>query len=35
MSKIDPTRLERDSLVKTLGIRILEATPQKVVARWK
>ncbi|ADD28855.1 hotdog fold thioesterase [Meiothermus ruber] len=35
MSKIDPTQLERDSLVKTLGIRILEATPQKVVAEME
>lgn len=35
MSKIDPTQLERDSLVKTLGIRILEASPQKVVAEME
>lgn len=35
MSKIDPTQLERDSLVKTLGIRILEATPKKWWPRWK
>jgi len=35
MSKTDPTKLERDSLVKTLGIRILEASPQKVVAEME
>ncbi|MDW8426225.1 MAG: hotdog fold thioesterase [Meiothermus sp.] len=32
MSKMDPTRLERETLVKTLGIQILEASPEKVVA---
>jgi len=35
MSKTDPTQLERDSLMKTLGIHILEASPQKVVAEMK
>ena len=35
MSKTDPTHLERDSLVKTLGIHILEASPQKVVAEME
>ncbi|MGK0618184.1 hotdog fold thioesterase [Meiothermus cerbereus] len=35
MSKTDPTQLERDSLVKTLGIHILEASPQKVVAEME
>jgi uncharacterized protein (TIGR00369 family) len=32
MSKIDPTRLEHETLFQTLGIRFLEAGPQKVVA---
>jgi 1,4-dihydroxy-2-naphthoyl-CoA hydrolase len=35
MSKTDPTQLERDSLMKTLGIHILEASPQKVVAEME
>jgi uncharacterized protein (TIGR00369 family) len=35
MSKTDPTHLERDSLMKTLGIHILEASPQKVVAEME
>ncbi|RIH87230.1 putative esterase [Meiothermus luteus] len=30
--KLDPTQLERETLMKTLGIEILEASPQKVVA---
>lgn len=32
MSKINPIQLERETLVQTLGIRLLEASPQKVVA---
>ncbi|GIW24452.1 hotdog fold thioesterase [Meiothermus sp.] len=35
MSKIDPTRLQRETLVRTLGIHILEASPQKVVAEME
>jgi uncharacterized protein (TIGR00369 family) len=32
MSKINPIQLERETLVQTLGIQMLEASPQKVVA---
>ncbi len=32
MQKIDPLQLERETLMQTLGIRLLEASPQKVVA---
>lgn len=33
--KVDPTHLERETLMKTLGIQILEASPQKVVAEME
>ncbi len=32
MSKINPIQPERETLVQTLGIKLLEASPQKVVA---
>ncbi|MCX7782727.1 MAG: hotdog fold thioesterase [Meiothermus sp.] len=32
---MDPTQLERETLVKTLGIHILEASPLKVVAEME
>lgn len=35
MSKINPIQLERETLVQTLGIQLLEAGPQKVVAEME